>query len=248
MWKRISAGLLDAVALILVMEALFLLFSAAFGFNTYLERMDALEEKYYKEYDIETLLTDEQYNALTKEEQDAYLKKLQDADKAYQNDPEVVQVYAKILSLSLMITTFSILIAFLVLEFALPLIFKNGQTLGKKVFGIAVMRVDGIKITPFMTFARGILGKCTIGTLVPVYLIIMVVFGYMGLVGIVAFVGLLLFQLVMFITTKYHTPIHDKLAMTIAVDMNTQMIFDSVEEKEAYLKRITAERVDTYDR
>ena len=66
-----------------------------------------------------------------------------------------------------MITTLSTLIAFLLLEFAVPLMLKNGQTLGKKIFGVAVVRVDGVKVSPVMVFARGILGKCTIGTLAP---------------------------------------------------------------------------------
>lgn len=246
MWKRISAALLDTVIFIVVMEALILLFSAVSGFSTYLERMDALEEKYFTQYGIEAELTQSEYDELSAAEQEEYRIKVEAANKAYQSDPEVVEVYGKIISLSWMMVTFPILIAFLILELAIPLIFKNGQTFGKKVFGIAIMRFDGIKITPFMTFARGILGKCTFGTLVPIYLVMMFIFGMLGTVGIIACAALLIAQVIMFFVTKYHTPIHDKLAMTIAVDMTSQIIFDTPEDRDEYYKRIFAESTDTY--
>lgn len=248
MWKRISAALLDAVIFIVVMEALILLFSAVLGFNTYLERMDTLEAKHLAASGIEAELTQSEYDKLSEAEQEQYRLKVEAANRAYQSDPEVVEIYGKIVSVLWMMVTFPILIAFLILEFAVPLIFKNGQTVGKKVFGIAVMRIDGIKISPFMVFTRGILGKCTFGTLIPVYLIMMVIFGMLGAIGVLACVALLIAQAVMFFLTKYHTPIHDKLAVTVAVDMSSQMIFDTVEEREAYFERISAESHDSYDR
>ena len=171
--------------------------------------------------------------------------KVEAVNKAYQSDPEVIEVYAKIVSVVWMMITFPILISFLILEFAVPLIFKNGQTVGKKVFGIAVMRADGIKITPFMTFVRGILGKCTFGMLVPIYLIMMVLLNMLGLLGILACAALLIAQVIMFFITKYHTPIHDKLAITIAVDMNAQIIFDTPEDRDEYFKRVSAESFGT---
>ena len=247
MWKRISAALLDAVIFVILMEALILLFSAALGFNTYLERMDTLEERYLAEHGIEAELTQSEYDKLTAAEQEAYRNKVEAANRAYQNDPEVEEIYGKIISVSWMMITFPVLIAFLILELAVPLFFKNGQTFGKKVFKIAVMRVDGIKVTPFMVFARGILGKCTFGTLVPVYLVMMVIFGMLGTVGVVAFGALLIAQIVLFFFSKYHTPIHDKLAVTITVDMSTQMIFDSPEDRDAYFKRLSAESTDVYE-
>lgn len=244
MWKRISAALLDLVIFIVVMEALILLFSAALGFNAYLERMDALEEKHLAEHGIEAELTQSEYDKLSEAEQETYRNKVEAANKAYQYDPEVIEVYGKIVSISWMMVTFPVLIAFLILELVVPLLFKNGQTFGKKVFKIAVMRIDGIRVTPFMTFTRGILGKCTFGTLVPVYLVMMVIFGMLGSVGVIACGALVIAQIILFFFTKYHTPIHDKLAITIAVDMSTQMIFDSHEEREAYFKRLSAENAD----
>jgi uncharacterized RDD family membrane protein YckC len=156
----------------------------------------------------------------------------------------VSEVYSKLFSLALMIATLSILFSFLILEFTVPLLLKNGQTIGKKVFGVAVMRIDGVKVTPVMVFARGILGKCTVGTLVPIYLIMMVIFGIMNIVGVVALGGLLLLQAILFFGTRNHTPIHDLFAQTITVDMASQLIFDSPEDMLAYKKRISEENAE----
>lgn len=244
MWKRISAALLDVIILVVLVEGLVLLLMTVFGFEDYTERKDALEEKYFAEYGIDRNMTAEDYNALSEEGKAAYRAKVEAANKAYQSDAEVSEVYSKLFSLALMIATLSILFSFLILEFTVPLLLKNGQTIGKKVFGVAVMRIDGVKVTPVMVFARGILGKCTVGTLVPIYLIMMVIFGIMNIVGVVAFGGLLLLQAILLFGTRNHTPIHDLFAQTITVDMASQLIFDSPEDMLAYKKRISEENAE----
>jgi uncharacterized RDD family membrane protein YckC len=227
-----------------LVEGLVLLLMTVFGFEGYTERKDALEEKYFAEYGIDRNMTAEAYNALSEEGKAAYRAKVEAANKAYQSDAEVSEVYSKLFSLALMIATLSILFSFLILEFTVPLLLKNGQTIGKKVFGVAVMRIDGVKVTPVMVFARGILGKCTVGTLVPIYLIMMVIFGIMNIVGVVALGGLLLLQAILFFGTRNHTPIHDLFAQTITVDMASQLIFDSPEDMLAYKKRISEENAE----
>ena len=175
-WKRISAAFADLIVLVVLIEGMILLLAAALDFDSYLARRDALEAHYITSYGVDRDMTEEELNALSESERAAYTARVEAANLAYQRDPEVAEVFGKIYSLAVLIATFSILISFLILEFAVPLILKNGQTIGKKIFGVAVMRIDGVKVTPVMMFARGILGKCTIGTLVPIYLIMMVIF------------------------------------------------------------------------
>ena len=57
-----------------------------------------------------------------------------------------------------------------------PLKLGNGQTIGKKVFGIGVMRVDGVQLTTIQLFIRTILGKFTLETMIPVYIVLMIFF------------------------------------------------------------------------
>jgi hypothetical protein len=80
------------------------------------------------------------------------------------------------------------------------------------------------------------------------YLIMMVSFGLLGLVGLIVLGALLLAQVIMFFFTKYHTPIHDKFAQTLTVDISTQLVFDSPEELLEYKKRIAAEQAEELER
>lgn len=244
MWKRISAALADLIILVVLIEGAILLLAAAFDFGSYLEQRNTLEEKYIEAYGVDRDMTEEELNALPETEQSAYKAKVEAANRAYQSDPAVAEVFGKLYSLGVMIATLSILFSFLILEFVIPLFLKNGQTIGKKIFGVAVMRIDGVKVSPVMVFARGILGKCTIGTLVPIYLLMMVIFGIMGIVGLAVLAALLLAQVILFFGTQYHTPIHDKFAQTITVDMASQRIFDSAEEMLEYEKQIAAEEAE----
>jgi uncharacterized RDD family membrane protein YckC len=134
-------------------------------------------------------------------------------------------------------------VAFLLLEFLIPLLLGNGQTVGKKVFGVAVMREDSVKLSPVLLFIRAILGKYTIETMVPVLIILMIYWGVLGFFGTVILFGMLILQLVLLFSTKERSAIHDKLAHTVAVDYASQKIFDTPEAMLAYKKRIHAEQV-----
>jgi uncharacterized RDD family membrane protein YckC len=129
------------------------------------------------------------------------------------------------------------LIAFLILEFIVPLLFKNGQTLGKKIFGIAVIRVDGVRIPTFQLFVRAVLGKYTIETMVPLFIIMLFLMGTLGIMGPIIILLLIVLQIVVMVVSKTNSPIHDLLAVTAVVDINTQMIFDSTVEMIEYKKK-----------
>jgi len=240
MWKRISAGLFDAIILVICVIGLALLLTTVSGYDSYTTEFQGYHDFYEEKHNIDFDLTVEEYNALTESEKELYLE----AEKEFASDEKVNRVYNIILNLTLLIITFSILLSYLLLEFIVPLFFKNGQTLGKKIFGIGVMRADGVKITPVLLFARSILGKYTLETMVPVLIIIMIYFNIMGIIGTVVIFALLIIEIVMMAVTKAHTPIHDKLASTVTVDLASQMIFDSYEELLEYKKQAHAENAE----
>ncbi len=240
MWKRISAALFDFIMLITVIAGMALLLSSILGYDGYMTRLNEKYDEYEEAYGLSFDITNEDYNALTPEEKEAYDR----ANKAFGEDEEAIYLQSMLFNNALIIVIFSILIAFLLLEFLVPLLFKNGQTLGKKVFGIGVMRVDGVRVTPVLMFARTVLGKCTVETLVPVLIVIMILFRIMGFFGTVVIFALLLFQIVLVAATRARTPIHDLLAQTVTVDFASQMIFDTPEDLLAYKKRIHAEEVE----
>ena len=206
--------------------------------------MNELEQQYGEEFGVDLNITLEELKALSEEERQVY----EAADAAYSQDPDVIYTYNMMLSLAVVIVTFAILLGYLLLEFLVPLLLKNGQTIGKKLFGIGIMRVDSVRLPSVLLFARTVLGKFTIGTMVPVYVIIMILFGRLGMFGTVLIGALLLVQAILFFGTYAHTPIHDKLAGTVTVDLGSQMIFDSPEALLEYKKRIHAESVAKQER
>jgi uncharacterized RDD family membrane protein YckC len=240
MWKRISAALCDLIALCIVVVGVALLLSTVLDYDGYTTRLEAINNSYALEYNVDLEITQSEFQTLSEDDRARY----EAADKAFAADSEANYVYRMIVNLTLIIVTFSILIAFLLLEFLIPLLFGNGQTLGKKVFGVAVMREDGVKISPILLFARTILGKYTLETMVPVFIIVMIFLGLMGILGTIFILALFVLQAALLITTKARTPLHDKLAHTVCVDLASQMICDTPEAMLEYKKRIHAEKVE----
>lgn len=171
---------------------------------------------------MEQLVASEGKDAETKAAYDAYLLLTPGA--------KVNAQYKYVHSLLFMMISLGILLSYLVLEFILPIILKNGQTVGKKVFSICLVRPDCVKITVLALFARTVLGKYAIETMFPVLLAFLFFFSGLGVLAIVLFAALLLLNIVLFFARKNRTPIHDILANTVAVDMRLQMIYQSEEE------------------
>lgn len=234
MLKRIAAWIFDLIMLAVVTVGLLALISAIFGMEYHNAHLQEIYTQYETEYGISFNLTAEELQALPEDKLAIY----EEADKALSQDTQFQELYNKVLSIMLMSVSLSIFIGYILLEFLVPLLFGNGQTAGKKMFSIAVMRNDGMKVTPFIMFARAILGKCTVGTMIPVLLIIMMSFG-MG--GILILGLILLLQVVLIFTTKNSSAIHDLMACTVVVDMNSQMIFESEQHRLDYQARLEAE-------
>ena len=241
MWKRISACLIDFISIGIVIIGVAWGLSAAFSYDAHYDSLEACYDKYEVEYGIDLDISNEDYEKLSEEQKKKYLE----AGEKMQTDNEIRARYDIIVNLVLLITTFSIMLGFLVVEFIVPLIFGNGQTLGKKVFGIGVMRSDGVKVTPLQLFLRSIMGKCTVETLVPVFIIIMIILRVTGIVGLAIMAAILLSEIVLLIFTKERTPIHDIMSGTVTVDIASQMIFDTPEELLAYKQKKHTEMVNS---
>ena len=237
LWKRISAGLFDFVMIVMVVAGMATLLSWVLNVDTYSQAYSAAYHQYQNQYGVEFDIDQETYEGLTDQQVEAY-------DAAYQAfiaDEAVLYNYNMIVNLWLVIATFSILLAVLLLEFVVPLLFKNGQTLGKKVFGVALMRTDGVKVNPVQMFVRTILGKFTIEIMIPVYICIMIYFNTIGIVGLVFLAVVLVGELMSLTLSKTGSLLHDVLAGTVAVDMVSQRIFETPEDRVEYIKRLHAE-------
>ena len=159
------------------------------------------------------------------------------AYKAYLALPSVSQVnlqYEYVYNLLFMMVSVGLLLSYLILEFIVPLALKNGQTVGKKIFGICLVRPDCVKVTGVPLFARTVLGKFAIETMFPVLLVFLFFFGGLGLLAVILFAGILLLNVILFLATKNKTPIHDVIAGTVAADMKLQKMYASEEERDEH--------------
>lgn len=236
--KRISAFLLDLILVAIIAVGVALLLSWATGYDKHSANLQVYYDKYEKQYNVKFSISAEQYEAFTEEEKAKY----DEAYKALINDSGAMAEYQLVTSLVFMITSISILVAILLVEFIVPLILKNGQTLGKKVFNIGVVFGNGVRVTPFAMFVRAILGKYTIETMVPVLIVVCIMFNIMGIVGLIVLAALAVLQIVLVIATKTNSFIHDLLANTVVVDMATQMIFDNYDSLVDYKAEVSRQQ------
>ncbi len=239
MWKRASAFLFDMIILGMAVAGFAFLFSMLFGFDKHNAALNAAYEKYESEYGVVFEITEEEYIQKSEEEVQTY----QAAYAALIADKDAMYSYNMVVNLTMLISTLAILAAYLILEFAIPVKLGNGQTLGKKIFGVGVMRTDGVKVTPPLLFIRTILGKFTIETMIPVLIAVMIFFNMLGIVGTLILGLILLLQIVLMITTDTNSCIHDLLAKTVTVELSSQMIFENEEEMIAYKNKVHAEKV-----
>ena len=242
-WKRIAAWILDLMLLAVLSVGAAFGLSAALGYDSYDQTLQAAYDRYEQQYGITFDIDQAIYEAMTDAEKENYNA----AYDALVADEEAMHAYNMIVNLSMVIITLGILAATLVLEFVVPLLLKNGQTVGKKCFSLGVTRVDGVKVTPVQMFIRTVLGKFAVETMIPVYVVLMIFWGTMGLGGTIVLLLLLVIQIACLALGQMRQSIHDRLAGTVLVDISSQKIFESTEDLIAYTKRIHAELAKRQD-
>ncbi len=242
-WKRIAAWIFDGILVCVLAVGFAALISLVTGYDGYVRDLDAAYEQYESAYGITFDIAQEEYLAFS----DAQRQLYDEAYAALTADKDAMVAYNMALNLSLIMTSLGIFLAILALEFVVPLLLGNGQTLGKKIFGICLVRNDGVKINNLQLFTRTVLGKFTIETMIPVYILLMVFWNTVDVVLLAVLAILGIAQLVLLAVTYHRTLIHDLLAGTVAVDMASQQIFRSTEDLIEYKKKIHAERAARQD-
>jgi uncharacterized RDD family membrane protein YckC len=237
--KRASAWILDMILLLVLVTGFATVISSALHFDSHTQVVAQRQAHYESQYGVKFEMTQEEYEKLTPEQKQI----TEEAYKAFAEDKEAIYHYNMIVNLSMVILSLSVLLGFLGLEFAVPLLFGNGQTVGKRVFGIAVMKQNGVKVNAVTMFVRTVLGKFTFEAMLPLLLLLMMLLGLIGIVGPGVILALLVAEIIIMITSRTNATIHDKLAQTVAVDMHSQLIFASEEELMAYKQRLHEEKV-----
>ena len=237
-WKRISAYLFDSVLLGVLILGLFIASVSIAKVDTYLDKLNEYRAQYAQELDIDLTLTQEQFQQMTEEEKTEYTEKYNLVNEKMANNKDVAETNVEIITRVLVSLAISVLIADLVYYFIIPLFFKNGRSLGKKMFGLAVVRTNGVKASTLVLFIRSMIGIYAIETMFPLMLVFM---RLLGLLGSISFIVILLLGILQIATTamsQTNSCIHDLLTDTAVVEFSSQKIYETeeqlIEEQKAY--------------
>lgn len=242
-WKRLAAWILDLILLAVIAVGFMWLLTNVLHYDRYVEQFNDAKAVYETQYNVSFDITSEEYAAMT----DGEKQLLQDATLALNEDASAMQAYNMMVNLLLIMTTAGILLATLILQIGVPLLLKNGQTVGKKAFALGVIRQDGVKMNNLQLFVRTLLGQFTLETMIPVYIVLMILWGTIGILGPAVLFVLIIGQMICMGVTKNNAALHDLLAGTTVVDLASQKVFQSSEELLEYTKQVHAERAARQD-
>lgn len=237
-WKRIAAWMFDGILMSVLVVGFGFLLSVMLGYDSHSAALEQAYDSYGAQYGVTFDISAEEYEAMTEEQRRNY-------DAAYEAliaDEAVLYSYNMTVNLTMVIISGGFLLANLLWEFFIPLWLGNGQTLGKKIFGLCLVRIDGVQINTLQLFTRTILGKFTIETMIPVCILLMLFWGTVGLGGTLFLLVMGIGQCICLAVTRSRSAIHDLLAGTAVADLASQTIFRSTEDLIAYQKQVAAER------
>jgi len=237
--KRISAFILDIILLATVAVGIIFLAVKILDVDSHQQALQDKYDYYEETYNVKFDLTQEEIDALSEEERAHY----DEVEEILQHDEELIKEYNLVINLTLISIVIGVLIAVLILEFIIPLIFKNGQTIGKKVFAIIVAKSNSVKISNIQLFVRTIFGKFLIELMIPIYIIVALFFGSAGRFWLFFLFGLALLQIILLAVTKNHTVIHDAISFCVVCDKQTQKLFASEDELIKYKEKVHSEEV-----
>jgi uncharacterized RDD family membrane protein YckC len=209
-----------------------LAFGFAAGFTVlcgYDEKANVVSDYYIQyetQYGVDFDISEEEYNALSDADKAVY----NDAYKALYADEGFQQASQDVFELTMLMYGGAILCAYLLWFFVIPLLFGYGRTLGKKMFGLAVIRTNCVKASQPVLFIRTTVGLFAIETLFPLSMLVMIWYNLIDIVGLIAIGLLLILQVAMLIVTSTNSSIHDLLTDTVVIDFASQQIFDTQDD------------------
>ena len=211
----------------------------AFKFDANGAQLTAIQEYHQtaveEEYSVNLDITDEEYEKLPESQKEIVDNAKKALNEVLAKDEKFVRLRADRLAIILGAAAIALFIAMLLAHFILPLILKNGQTLGKKTFGLAVVKIDCIKVSAPILFIRSMVGLFAIETMAFLFFLTIVP------VGVIAAILVQVLQVFVMIKTDTNSAIHDLLANTAVVDFSSQQIFETEEERAQFLAQESTE-------
>lgn len=111
----------------------------------------------------------------------------------------------------------ALFLAFLVSDVLVPLLLKNGETIGKKIFSLTLIRIDGRKVGTGTLILRSLTGKYLIETLPVLLLLVYAFFSYSTLCLLTALI-LSILNISVTLLSKNQRALHDMIAKTVVIE------------------------------
>lgn len=210
-YKRLFALILDWIFIAILIFTCVTPMSLLMKVGEYSEKFDYYYSEYEKKYGVKFDLTEEQFNAMTEEE----LKLYAEAYNALNSDAEANAAHHALFKRMLGSIELSLLAAYLVMDVLFPLMLKNGQTPGKRIFNLAVVRTDDEPVSMLTILSRTTIGKFTVETAIPALVVSSLLMGSFNLLGFLYAVVILVANIVLLV--KKNKVLHDVLADTMVV-------------------------------
>lgn len=223
--KRLAAWLLDAIVVVIIAVGFMLLTSVVIGYDKQITKLN----EYYEKYDLYVEDEDGNRDFCTLNPNNE-LDPCNVGWRKFGEDKDAVAQYEKVNTYSVIILSSGVVFGVMITYCILPLIFKNGKTLGKKIFSIALITDDEIRVTPRCIFIRSLFGNFLVITMIPILLIFTGMTSGGGLLYTLGALVIIIGNIGSVIFTKNHQNIPDLIAKTIPVDATCQIIVDTKEE------------------
>jgi uncharacterized RDD family membrane protein YckC len=226
-WKRFAAWILDFILLATIAVGVTWLCSIIFNFT----EENAKLYSYYEQYGVYTVT--DGVGAFC--ETDAnYSNECAAMWTNFGNDASAVGQYQKVVSLTFIMLTIGVFVSTTIIYLVFPLIFRNGQTIGKKVMGVALLSKDEIQVSTFQVVTRYLIGNFTIMLMLPIMLLLVAIYFNWGLILTLPGIAIELGNIVAIMVTKNKQNIPDLIARTIPIDISSQIIAKTPEELSKY--------------
>lgn len=236
--KRLFAFLADLILASILVTGVYFLFSAILPIDRYNARYDEIRASYEEAYGVTFGLTEAEYEAMD-ETARAHYRAAVDAMNA---DEEANAAVTRAYRLTFGVFAGGIVFAVLLLEFAVPLWLGDGRTLGKKLFGLGVMRRDFVRVGAPVLFVRGLIGKGLLEVMLPAITLLSLLSGGTRLFGAVLLILFAVGEIAALVRSRGEALLHDVLAGTVVVDWASQQIFDTPEARDAYVAQLREEK------
>ena len=224
--NRFAAFIIDAILLVILLTGCLYIFSMIFQYDAHLA---TLESEYIKEgyliLNVEKNIYE--YLAETAPNYNAVLESVK-------NNQVILQEQQYLATYTTNVPALSIAIVLLILEFIVPLFLKNGQTVGMKVFKIALISNNNIRISSLQLFARCLIGKIAILGVIPMFAISYILINPTGgLLGTIILIIIAIIQITTIVKSKNHAGIQDIIAQVYPVNFAETVIYRNKEELQA---------------